>query len=166
MLIALVARQKGAHVLVSEINPYRVELARQLGLQATNPLESDLRQVVTDRTGGAGADVVFEVSGSAAGAAVMTDLVRARGMIVVVAIFAQPPEVDLHRFFWRELHLVGARVYEPQDFEEAIQLAADKLLPLEHIISARRPLSGLQKSLEEIESSTQLMKVLIDARKA
>ena len=54
----------------------------------------------------------------------MTKLPRTRGRIVVVAIFGEPPKVDLFRFFWRELQLPGARVYEPQDFEHAIQLAA------------------------------------------
>ena len=164
MLVSLVAQHVGAHLLVSEINPYRVALAQELGLEAVSPLETDLVETVQGRTAGAGADVVFEVSGSAAGAAVMTQLVRARGRIVVVAIFAEPPKVDLHRFFWRELELRGARVYEPQDFERAIELAASGALPLERLISARWPLEGLQNAFEQIESSTDLMKVLIDTQ--
>ena len=166
MLIALVARHAGANVLISEINPFRVNLAHELGLEAVNPLETDLLTLVEEQTGGAGADVVFEVSGSAAGAATMTQLVRTRGRIVVVAIFADAPQVDLFRFFWRELQLYGARVYEPQDFDEAIQLAADGILPLTRLISDKRPLSELQTAFEQIESSTDLMKVLIDARQA
>ena len=42
MLVALVARHAGAEVIVSEINPYRVELAGNLGLEAINPSETDL----------------------------------------------------------------------------------------------------------------------------
>jgi len=165
LLVSLVAQHAGARVLVSEINSHRLALARELGFDAVNPAETDLVQAVADRTSGAGADVVFEVSGSAAGASVMTQLARARGRIVVVAIFAQAPQVDLYRFFWRELELRGARVYEPQDFAEAIDLAASGRLPLEHLISARRPLEELQHAFEEIESSTDVMKVLIDARR-
>ena len=118
MLVALVARQAGADVLVSEINPYRVELANSLGLVAINPLETDLIKLVMQRTNGAGADIVFEVSGSQAGAAIMTELLRTRGLAVVVAIFAQKPEIDLFRFFWRELRLQGVRVYESEDFRK------------------------------------------------
>jgi len=88
-LVALVAQHKGARVLISEINPFRVHLARELGLEAVNPLENDLPALVEERTEGAGADVVFEVSGSAGGASTMTQLARTRGRIVVVAIFAQ-----------------------------------------------------------------------------
>ena len=45
-----------------------------------------------------------------------------RGRLVVVAIHATPPPVDLFRVFWRELTLIGARVYDRSDFEEAIRL--------------------------------------------
>ena len=37
----------------------------------------------------------------------MTKLPRTRGRLVVVAIFADAPKVDLFRFFWRELRLCG-----------------------------------------------------------
>ncbi|MDI6754753.1 MAG: alcohol dehydrogenase catalytic domain-containing protein [Thermodesulfobacteriota bacterium] len=164
LLIALVAAQIGARVLISEVNPFRLKLAREFGLEAVNPKETDLADLVGKRSDGAGADVVFEVSGSAAGAATMTQLVRARGRIVIVAIFAEMPKVDLFRFFWRELHLCGARVYEPEDFDEAISLAARGTLPLRRLISDRRPLADLQTVFEQIEASTDLMKVLIDTR--
>jgi (R,R)-butanediol dehydrogenase/meso-butanediol dehydrogenase/diacetyl reductase len=164
LLIALVAASIKARVLVSEVNPFRLNMARELGMEAVNPKEVDLADLVGKRSGGAGADVVFEVSGSAAGAATMTQLVRSRGRIVIVAIFAEAPRVDLFRFFWRELRLCGARVYEPGDFNQATALAASGALPLERLISAKRPLKDLQKVFELIESNTDLMKVLMDTR--
>ena len=164
LLIALVAASIKARVLVSEVNPFRRNLAREIGLEAVNPREVDLADLIGKRTGGAGADVVFEVSGSAAGAATMTQLVRSRGRIVIVAIFGEAPKVDLFRFFWRELRLRGARVYEAEDFDKAIALSASGALPLEHLISARQPLKDLQTVFEQIETSTDLMKVLIDTR--
>jgi 2-desacetyl-2-hydroxyethyl bacteriochlorophyllide A dehydrogenase len=166
MLIALVAQNAGGQVIISEINPFRVSLAQELGLEAVNPMETDLVALVEERTGGAGVDVAFEVSGSAGGAAAMSQLVRTRGRIVVVAIFSEAPKVDLFRFFWRELELRGARVYEPEDFDQAIQLAADGALPIERLISSRWPISDLQNAFEQIESSTDLMKVLIDTRQS
>ncbi len=164
MLVALVARHEGGRVLVCEVNPFRVELARELGLEVVNPREVDLVAHVEERTGGAGADVVFEVSGSQAGAEVMTQLPRTRGRIVVVAIFAEAPRVDLFRFFWRELRLCGVRVYEPEDFEKAIQLAADGALPLDRLVTARRPLADLQEVFQQMEEGADIMKVLIDTQ--
>jgi threonine dehydrogenase-like Zn-dependent dehydrogenase len=96
----------------------------------------------------------------------MTQLVRSRGRIVVVAVFACKPEVELHRFFWRELTMIGTRVYEPQNFDEAIKLVSTDAIPVEPLISARRPLGALQSVFEEIEAGKDLMKVLIDTREA
>lgn len=162
ILISLVAKHAGARVLVSEINPFRLELARQLGLDAIDPRQADLPAYVTEQTGGAGADVVFEVTASAAGAEMMTQLPRTRGRIVVVGIFGQPPKVDLFRFFWRELKLFGARVYEHEDFARAIQLAAAGAIPLDQIITDIRPLDQLEAGFRQMEGGGSVMKILLE----
>lgn len=162
MLVALVARHAGAEVLVSEINPYRVAMARDLGLATVNPQEVDLVKLVMEETKGAGADIVFEVSGSQAGASVMTELLRTRGLAVVVAIFAQQPKIDLFRFFWRELRLQGVRVYESEDFRAAIELAAQGTLPLDELITDIRPLQALQSGFEDMDKGGQVMKILLE----
>lgn len=160
-LIALVARQVGAHVVVSEINPYRTALLQELGFATVNPKEQDLVATVTQETGDAGADVVFEVTATSAGAEVMTRLPRTRGRIVIVGIFSQAPEVDLHRFFWRELQLCGARVYEHEDFEQAIQFAASGDLPLGRLLTETLPLEEVEKGFRQMESGGNVMKILL-----
>ncbi len=162
MLVALVARHAGASVIVSEINPYRVELASNVGLEAVNPSETDLIALIMRRTKGRGADIVFEVSGSQAGADIMTELLRTRGLAVIVAIFAHKPKIDLFRFFWRELRLKGVRVYESQDFADAISLAAAEALPLDELITDIRPLSALRSGFEDMEKGGQVMKILLE----
>jgi len=161
ILIALVARARGASVLLAEVNEFRVKLARGLGIDAVNPLAADLVALVNQRTGGAGADVVFEVSGSQPGAEMMTRLPRTRGRIVVVAIYGEAPKVDLFRFFWRELKLAGARVYEPEDFEKAIELAASGALPLERLITDVVPLDRLADGMRRMERGGDCMKILV-----
>ena len=88
-----------------------------LGFRTLNPAQVDVEAAVTEWTDGAGADVVFEVSGAAAAVAGATALAKVRGTIVVVAIHPTPRPVDLQRVFWRELRILGARVYERQDFD-------------------------------------------------
>jgi (R,R)-butanediol dehydrogenase/meso-butanediol dehydrogenase/diacetyl reductase len=162
MLVAMVAQAAGANVLLSEINPYRVEFARSLGLDAINPQQRDLVAYTLEKTDGRGADVVFEVTGSQAGAETMTQLARIRGRIVVVGIFSKPAPVDLFRFFWRELNLQGARVYEHEDFERAIQLAASGRLALDRIITQVRPVEELQAGLQLMEQGGEVMKILLE----
>ncbi len=161
ILIALVARATGAGVLVSELNPFRLELARSLGLEAVDPRDVDLPALVNSRTGGAGADVVFEVTGAAPAVELMTKLPRVRGRMVMVAIHGQPAPIDLFKFFWRELKLIGARVYEPQDFERAIELAAAQSLPLDRLITKVVPLEGLAGAFRDMESGGAVMKILV-----
>ncbi len=162
LLIALVAKQKGANVLISEVNPNRIAFIQSLGFQTVNPIENDVVKAVEDFTNGAMADVVFEVSGVQAGVNAMTQLPRVRGRIVIVAIHAEPKAVDLFKFFWRELQLIGARVYEPEDFDEAIALAASGTLPLEKMITQTSPLADAQQVFETIDKNPEGMKYLLE----
>ena len=161
LLIALVARDKGATVILSEINDTRVELANEIGLQAINPAKTNLVEMVGEVTQGKMADCVFEVSGSAAGVEVMTDLPNARGRIVMVAIHPQPRPVNLFKFFWSEFKLIGARLYEECDFDEAIQLASEGKLHLERLITAIHPIDDVQHTFETIDSNPNGIKYLI-----
>ena len=115
---------------------------------AVNPSESDLAQAVDDATSGAGADVVFEVSGSASGAMAMTKLAGLRARIVVVAIFSVPPAVNLFDVFWKELEVLGTRVYEPEDYDTAIGLIVGRHLPLADLITSVEPLERLPAALD------------------
>ncbi len=161
MLVALVARHVGARVLLAEVNPFRIALAGQLGLEACNPLEADLVHMVEDATGGAGADVVFEVAGAPSAAAMMTKLVRVRGRVVIVAVYPKPVEVDLFKLFWREITMIGTRVYEPEDFELAISLAGSGALPLDKVITNVLPLQSLGDAFQAMDSGGEALKILM-----
>ncbi|MEM6884335.1 MAG: zinc-binding dehydrogenase [Verrucomicrobiota bacterium] len=164
MLVALVAKQAGARVVVSEISPFRLEFAKSLGLEALNPMETDLAEWAKENSGGSGADVVFEVSGAKPAALSMTDLLAIRGRIVMVAIYPQPTEINLFHFFWKELEMVGARVYEPEDYEQAIELIASNALPLDKMVTKIEPLAELPALFDNIANETEAMKILIDCQ--
>ena len=164
LLVGLVAQAQGARVLVSEVNPARLALAAELGLDVANPDEDDLASVVRTSTDGAGADVVFEVSGSAAGAQLMTELACIRGTIVIVAIFTEPQPVRLFDLFWKELRLIGTRVYEPEDYTRAIALVDGGSLPLARLITSVEPLESLPALFANPSSASSAVKVLVDCR--
>lgn len=164
ILVALVARAAGANVILSEINHTRLAFARSLGFEAVNPLETDLPALCRARSADSGADVVFEVSGARSAALSMTDLLAIRGRIVVVAIYPKPAEINLFQFFWKELQLVGARVYEPEDYEKALELIAAGTLPLEQMITRTEPLANIQQAFEALDANPDSMKVLIDCQ--
>lgn len=160
-LIACVAREAGAKVLICEVNEDRVGLLRRLGFEVVNPQSRDPLEVVKERTQGTRADVVFEVSGHPAGIKSALHLARARGVVVVVGIFTTPPPVELFQVFWRELQIRGARVYEREDFDQAIALAAAARLPLDQLITQEFPLEELEQGLRQMETGRGAMKILL-----
>ena len=165
LLIALVCREAGLQVLVSEVNPLRLKLAEALRLETIDPSQSDIKERVFEATSGAGADIVFEAAAIQDTATLMTELPRCRGRIVSVGIFSEAPRIDLHKFFWRELELRGARVYERGDYDRAIELLAADSLPLEKLISATFALNDIQQAFESLDDNPNAMKVLIEVGK-
>ncbi|MFJ8009506.1 zinc-dependent alcohol dehydrogenase [Streptomyces fagopyri] len=162
MLIALVARAAGAEVRVVEPNAHRRLLAEELGLSTWDPAATDITELVQRWTGGAGADVAFEVSGAAAGVDTAVDVLCVRGRLCLVAIHPRPREINLHRFFWRELTLVGARLYNRSDFERAVALVADGTIPAQRLITRIVPLTEAPAAFAALESGGDVMKILVD----
>ena len=161
MLCAMVARAAGGKVVLSEVNRARLEIAEKLGFATVNPAETDLPDVINLRTNGKGADVVFEVSGTQPGVDAMTAVAATRARIVMVAIHAQKPQIDLFQFFWRELQLIGARVYEPADYDKAISIVANGGIDTETVITDVYPLADIQSAFEALDNSPSALKSLI-----
>ncbi|MGW4895735.1 zinc-dependent alcohol dehydrogenase [Kitasatospora sp. NPDC004240] len=164
ILIALVARRAGAQVLLVEPDAHRRSVAEGLGLACADPSAVDVPAEVAARTGGAGAAVAFEVSGATAGLAGAVGCLRTRGRLVLVAIHPEPRPLDLHRFFWRELTLLGARLYRREDFEEAARLIAAGDVPAGRLVSRTEPLARAGAAFAALDARSGVMKVLVDCR--
>jgi (R,R)-butanediol dehydrogenase/meso-butanediol dehydrogenase/diacetyl reductase len=164
LLVAMVAKTTGAQVIISEVNKNRIAKAKELGFDAVSPLEVDLVSYVKEKTAGSLADVVFEVAGVQPALDVMTEVAGIRGRIVMVAIHGQKKEIDLFKFFWKELKLIGARVYEEEDYETSIALVTANELPLEEMITDVQPLSNIQQVFEDIDNNPEGLKVLMDCQ--
>jgi 2-desacetyl-2-hydroxyethyl bacteriochlorophyllide A dehydrogenase len=162
VLCALVARHDGAEVAVVEVNAFRVDLMRSMGLTVVNPREADAAAFVQDWTGGEGVDLAFEVSGTQPGADLMTAVLRPKGRVVLVSVYGFRPQVDLYRFFARELSLLGVRLYDGSDFERAITLASAGFVPAGTFITGTRPIGEIQAAFEDLSSGGNSMKVLIE----
>ncbi|MET7702386.1 alcohol dehydrogenase catalytic domain-containing protein [Streptomyces sp. NPDC005485] len=162
ILIALVARAAGAEVRVVELSAHRRLLAEQLGLTSWDPADVDVPEAVGQWTSGAGADVAFEVSGAAGGVDTAVEVLGVRGRLCLVAIHPRPREINLHRFFWRELTLIGARLYDRSDFEKAVALVADGTIAAERLISKVVPLTQAPAAFEALEGGGNVMKILVD----
>jgi threonine dehydrogenase-like Zn-dependent dehydrogenase len=90
-----------------------------------------------------------------------TSLAKVRGTLVVVAIHPTPRELDLQRVFWRELRILGARVYQRADFETAVELLNRGDIPSETLITRIVPLSETRSAFDDLETG-RAMKILVD----
>ena len=163
VLIASVAREFGGEVVVIELDPNRRAQIGALGFETLDPREKNQIDWVNQWTADAGADVVFEVSGAAAAVLGATDLAKVRGTLIVVAIHPVPREINLQRLFWRELTILGARVYQRVDFETAVKLLDGGIIPADLLISKIVPLSETQNAFTDLENGAA-MKILIDVQ--
>ena len=162
MLVAMAARAVGAKVVLSEVNERRLAMAKDLGFETLNPARDDLKAQVMERTGGKGADAIFEVSGAQPGLDATTEAAAVRARIVMVAIYPEPPKVNMFQYFWRELELIGTRVYEPADYERAISMIATGEVDAERLITEVVPLAGIQPAFEALGASPASMKTLVE----
>jgi (R,R)-butanediol dehydrogenase/meso-butanediol dehydrogenase/diacetyl reductase len=165
LLIAATARAQGAEVLLVEIDPYRRSIAEGLGLVTLDPRRQDVPAEVAEWSHGAGAAVTFEVTGVQAGLDLAVQLLAVRGRAVLVGIHSQPRPVDLQRVFLRELSLVGARVYERSDFDEAVRMLEAGLLPVGQLVSQVLPLTSAAQAFSALSGGGEVMKVLVDCGK-
>jgi (R,R)-butanediol dehydrogenase/meso-butanediol dehydrogenase/diacetyl reductase len=163
VLIARVAQLHGGRVLLVEPDEYRRGVAAGIGIDTVDPAPTDVTAAVAERTDGAGADIAFEVSGSALGVDTAISVLTTRGRLVMVAIHPQPRQVNLHSFFWRELELLGARLYRREDMEEAVRLLAGGGIAVQPLISRIEPLEEVAAAFAALAGGG-VMKVLLDSR--
>lgn len=159
-LIALVCHHYQVKVAVVEVNPFRIDMLRSLGLEVVGP-ERDPIRFADQWTNGTGVDVAFEVTGNARVAQLVTDVVRVWGTVSIVAIHSEPVPVNLYQMFARELTMHGARLYSRADWEEAIRLAATKAVPVAPLVTSKIPLEELQRGMEQALGGGPVMKVLV-----
>jgi len=164
-LVAQVATASGAkRVMITDISPYKLEKARQCGLEyVVNPEQEDLEQAILNTFGADKADLILECVGVEDTITQAVTVARKGSPIIVVGVFGQKPMVDLGLVQDRELSLIGTLMYQKKDYERAIELVSRGKLHLEAMVTHRFPFEDYLRAYEAIESSDgRYMKVMID----
>lgn len=164
-LTAQVAKASGAAaVMITDISPYKLDMARECGIELTvNTAHENLGDAIARHFGPDKADLILECVGVEA---TMTDAIqyaRKGSTIVVVGVFGKKPQIDLGLVQDRELSLVGTLMYQEADYERAVELAASGQLALEKMITHRFPFDRYLDAYHAIEESGgNYLKVMID----
>ena len=114
---ALVAKEVGARkVVITDINPARLDLARQLGVEHVVDASSQkLSQVMADIGMSEGFDVGLEMSGSASAFRDMIDVMNNGGKVAILGIAPAGFEIDWNKVIFKMLTLKG--IYGREMFE-------------------------------------------------
>ena len=153
VLQACKARKAGT-VVLAEVAPARQMFARRFGADhIVNPLQENTVSKTLEILGEA-PDVVFECAGVPASITAATEVIKARGTIVNLALWEKPTPFLPNNLVYRESRICGALGYTREDFEYVVEALRSGALEPAGMITKRIRLEDVVK--EGIET---LMKV-------
>lgn len=161
LLVGLCLKHSGIETtIISDINAHRLKRAEKLGFHTFNSTEGNLVDLVNEVTHKEGADIVFECAGSSSAALQMCDLVRPRGKVIMVSVHKEPHPVDLRAISFKEITMVGTRVYTRSSYQKALQMIKD--LPFDALISHKLDIGNAAEGFELMQKPEDVCKVIIN----
>ncbi|SKA34615.1 zinc-dependent alcohol dehydrogenase [Consotaella salsifontis] len=167
ILTAIVLKHSGAsRIIISDIDEARLAMCAEFGFEALNVKKESLVDYVARTTNGEGVDVVFECSGVESAAAEMTKIARVGGTICMTGIHKAPHAVDLRDLNFKELTIIGSRVYTQHEFGMSVAYALALKDDLAKIVTQTVPLTEAESVFEMIaDPAVNTVKVLVDCTK-
>jgi threonine 3-dehydrogenase len=152
--VAIAKAAGAALVLASDVEPYRLEIARRMGADVVlDARQVDMPERALEVTGGDGVDVVLEMSGSPAALQSGLAMITRGGRISLLGIFSRPVEVDLSDLViqkgLRLYGIFGRRIYDSWERTQALLRAGLDVTP---IITHRLDLADWERGFALIAS--------------
>ena len=163
-LVAQAARCVGGRVMITDLSDYRLEIARQCGLEGAFKSGAESVPEAARRILGAqGFDAAFECVGVEPTITAAVANIQKGGVIVVVGVFAEKPRVDLGLVQDRELSLRGTLMYRREDYLRAVELIASGGIVTAPLLSKHFAMDDYLEAYKFIErQGDRTMKVFID----
>lgn len=165
ILHAQLAKFKGLeNIIVADINPYRLELAKKFGATHALNAKENLPQKLKDVNEGRLADQVVVCTGATSAALSALDCVESGGKILYFAV--PDPTVKLPvpiNQFWRnEITMQTSYGAAPNDLEDSMRVLATKQLNVKDMITHRLPLREAQEGFRLMAEAGQSLKVILE----
>jgi len=163
IMAVAIARHVGArHVVITDVNPYRLELARKMGAtRAVDTRERDLKSVMAELGMTEGFDVGLEMSGVPSAFQAMLDAMNHGSRIAMLGIQPAGTGIDWDKVIFKGLTIKG--IYGREMFETWYKMAAlvQSGLDLKPVITHEFPIDDFQRGFE-VMASGQSGKVILD----
>ncbi|MDR2989392.1 MAG: L-threonine 3-dehydrogenase [Providencia alcalifaciens] len=163
IMAAAVCRHVGArHVVITDVNDYRLELAKKVGVtRAVNVSRENLKDVMNELGMKEGFDVALEVSGAPAAFQTMLDTMNHGGRIALLGIPPSSMATDWSQVIFKGLFIKG--IYGREMFETWYKMATlvQSGLDLSPIITHEFSIDDFQKGFD-VMCSGQSGKVILN----
>ncbi len=163
LMAAAIVRHAGArHVVITDINPYRLELARKMGLtSAIDTRTTSLEQVQQELGMTEGFDVGLEMSGHAAALNSMVANMAHGGRLALLGLFAEPTPMDWNRAITNMLTIKGIYGREMYETWYAMSVMLQSGLDISGVITHRFSAADHTEAFA-VARSGQAGKVIMD----
>lgn len=165
VMAAAICKKNGARrVVITDVNEYRLDLARKMGVIAVNVATENLEDVMRESAMVEGFDVGLEMSGAPAAYHQMLSHMRNGGKIAMLGIFGREDTINWNDIVFKGLTIQG--VYGRKMFETWYKMMAmiQGGLDLNPIITHRFHYTEFEKGFEAMASGRS-GKVILDWRK-
>jgi threonine 3-dehydrogenase len=151
---AAVARHAGArYVVITDVNPYRLELARKMGVtRAVNPLTTKLEDVQKELGMQEGFDVGLEMSGNPQAFRDMLANMAHGGKIAILGIPAKEMAIDWHTVIFSMLTIKGIYGREMYETWYKMSVMLECGLDIAPVITHRFPHTEFERGFEVMKS--------------
>jgi threonine 3-dehydrogenase len=162
MAIPVVRHAGARHVVVTDLNPFRLELARKMGATlAVNPNETPLAEVQKQLGMAEGFDVGLEMSGNIQALRDMIANMSHGGKIAILGIPAKDAAIDWRQVIFRGLTLKGIYGREMYETWYRMTVMLDSGVDISPVITHRFSYRDFQKGFDAMMSG-EAGKVVLD----
>jgi len=163
IMAAAIARHAGArHVVITDMNPYRLELASKMGAtRAVNVKEESLRDVQKQLGMNEGFDVGLEMSGNAQAFQDMLANMGHGGKIAMLGIPGKPIAIDWNTVIFNMLTIKGIYGREMYESWYMMTVMLQSGLDIKPVITHRYAYDEFEKGFE-VMNSGQSGKVILN----
>ena len=165
LMAAVVAQHVGArHVVITDINEYRLDLARKMGIKNVVHALTPLRNVIHDLGMTEGFDVGLEMSGNAQAFGGMIEAMKNGGKLALLGILPAETQIPWDQVIFKALHLKG--IYGREMYETWYKMCSliQSGLNIRTVITHRFPVDRYKEAFE-IMSSGQSGKIILEGWK-
>ncbi len=162
MAVAIAKHVGARHVVITDVNDYRLELAKSMGATKTvNPKKETLPAVMKELGMTEGFDVGLEMSGNAEAFQSMLATMNNGGRVAILGIFSKEVAIDWSQVIFKGLILKGIYGREMYDTWYKMASMLQSGLDISPVITHRMPVSDYEKGFAAMNAGTGV-KVVLD----